>query len=163
MAKINRAIDTATLQDPHQIDSVEYNWQSGGKKSLKVGPHLLPIPIVTAGAQAYTTDVSGSAVALPYIGANLAIYNNAGSAASITIGGVGVTSQAIGASDANGNVGVALPPNAWTYLSMGNNQYLRSSAATVIVYMIEDSTRLIQETGPYAQQFVPGTQLLPSS
>lgn len=159
MAKINRAIDTATLQDPYQIDSVEYNWQSGGKKSLTVGPHLIPIPIVTAGTPGWTTNVSGTAVAIPYLGANLAIYNNAGTAGSITIGWVGVTSQAIGAVDANGNAGVACPPNAWTYLSMGNNQYVISSASTLITYIIEDSTKLIQETGPYAQQFVNGTLL----
>ena len=137
--KFNRVIDNRFLQDPNQIESVEYNPASGGQKSLIVGPRLLPIQI----AGGYTTDVSGK-VALPFLGANLAIYNNSATAASIVAGASTITALAIGATDASGNVGVALPPNAWSYLSMGNNQYVISSAATAIVYIIEDPTRIAQ-------------------
>lgn len=156
--KFNRVLDIRFLQDPYQIKSVEYNPASGGQKSLTVGPRLLPIPIVTAGSATYTTNVT-TATALPTKGMNLAIYNNSGTAASITVGQDStVTSQAIGASDTNGNVGVALPANAWSYLSPGNNQWIIASAATVIVYIIEDPTSIQQETGPYAQQNSGNTQ-----
>lgn len=155
MAKVNRVIDNAFLQDPHQIKSVEYNPASGGQKSLIVGPRLLPIP---TGPSTWTTNVT-SATGLPILGANLAIYNNAGTAGSVTVGqSASVTSQAIGAVDANGNVGVACPPNTWTYLSMGNNRWIIASAATLIVYIIEDPTRIAQESGPYAQQNAGNTQ-----
>lgn len=159
MAKNNRVIDIAALQDPNQIKAIEYNPASGGQKSLIVGPRFLPIPIVTAGAQAYKTNVT-SATALPYLGAILAVYNNAATAGSVTVGQDStVTSQAIGVSDTAGNVGVACAPNAYTYVSMGSNQWIIGSAATLIVYIIEDPTRIAQETGPYAQQLVTGTQL----
>ncbi len=156
MAKIDRVIDNASLQDSYQIKSIEYNPQSGGQKSLAVGPRLIPIQI----AGGFTTNVSGTAVAIPYLGANLAIYNNAGTAASVTAGETlaNTLSLAIGATDASGHVGVACPPNAWSYLSMGNRQWIISSAATVIVYVIEDPTRIAQETGPYVQQNAAGTQ-----
>lgn len=152
MAKINRAIDVATLQDPDGIASAQYNYQSGGQKTLPVGPHLLAIPVVVTGTPTWTTDVSAAAVALPNLGMNIAVYNNSNVTGSFTIGGIGITSQAIGAFDANGNVGVACPPNAWTYLSMGNNRYVISSASTMITYLLDDSSKIVQESGAYAQQ-----------
>ena len=156
MAKNNRIIDIAFLQDPTQLDAIQNNPASGGKKVLTVGPRLLPIPIVTAGTPTWTTNASVAAVGLPLKGLNLAIYNNAGAAGSVTIGDIGVVSQAIGAFDANGNVGVACPPNAWTYISTGAHQYVATSAATLIVYIIEDPTNIAQETPNRVAQFVPG-------
>jgi hypothetical protein len=156
MAKINRVIDNAFLQDPNQIEAVQYNPASGGKKVLAVGPRLLPIPIVSAGTPTWTTNASGTAVGLPTLGANLAIYNNTGTAGSVTIGDIGITSLAIGAVDANGNTGVACPANSYTYISMGNHRYVITSAATLIVYIIEDPTQIQQETPTRVAQFVPG-------
>ena len=75
---------------------------------------------------------------------------------SIVIGNNAITSLAPGAVDAFGNVGVPCPPNAWTYLSMSYNQYVISSAATLLTYIIEDSTWINQETGAFVQQNVPG-------
>lgn len=160
MAKINRVIDNAALQDPDQIKSVEYNPQSGAQKSLTVGPRLIPIPIVAAGTPSFTTDVSGK-VALPYLGATLAIYNNSGTVGNVTVGETSANTSllAIGATDANGHVGVACQPNTWTYLSMGNRQWIISNATTTVVYMIEDPTTMAQESGPYAQVQDPRTWL----
>lgn len=152
MAKNNRVIDNQFLQDPDQIKAVEYNPASGAQKSLAVGPRLIPIQI----ASGYTTDAS-SKVALPYLGANLAIYNS-GALGAITIGNSSITALAPGAADPNGNVGVACPPNTWTYVSAGNNQFVFTTAATLFVYIIEDPTRIAQETGPYAQQNAQNTQ-----
>jgi hypothetical protein len=152
--KFNRVIDNKFLQDPSQIKAIEYNPASGGQKSLAVGPRLLPIPV----SGGYTTAANTAAVALPFLGANLAVYNNSGTVGSITIGGSTITALAAGATDANGNVGVACPPNAWTYLSTSNNQYVFTSASTLYVYIMEDPTRIAQETGPYAQQNAANTQ-----
>jgi hypothetical protein len=158
MAKLNRVIDNNFLQDPSQIVAVEYNPASGGQKALIVGPRLLPIPI----AGGWTTTPT-AATALPYLGANIAVYNNASAVGSIVIGGSTIVTLAPGVVDGSGNVGVACPPNAWTYLSMSNNQYVITSAATLLVYIMEDPTRIAQETGAFVNQFVNGTQLLPSS
>ena len=161
MAKINRVLDNKTLQDPFQIEAIEYNPSSGGKKHIEVGPYLIPIPIVSGGSPTWTTNVS-AATALPKFGMNLAIYNNSSSAASVTIGNAStITSQAIGAVDASGNAGIALKANDWTYLSMGYNQWIISSASTVIVYIIDDPTKLAQETGSYVQQNPPFVSTLP--
>jgi hypothetical protein len=156
MAKNNRTIDTRFLQDPNGIKAVEYNPASGGQKSLIVGPKFLPIPIVTAGTPGWKTNIT-AATAMPYRGAILAIYNNAATAGSVTIGqDATVTSQAIGASDANGNVGIACAPNSYTYVSMGYDQWIVGSAATLFCYIMEHPTKIAQETGPFIQQNVPG-------
>lgn len=155
-AKNQRVVDIAFLNSGQDIVSIEYNPASGGQKSLIVGPRLIPISIVAGGVPSRTTNVT-TATAIPYLGANLAIYNNSGTAGSVTVGqNSTVTSQAIGASDTNGNVGVACAPNAYTYLSMGNNQWIIGSAATLIVYVIEDPTKFIQQTPPLVPQNVPG-------
>jgi hypothetical protein len=133
------------------IVSIEYNPASGAQKSLIVGPRYLPIQI----SGGYTTNASAGLI-LPQLGAILAIYNTAGTAGSVTIGGPATTSLAIGATDANGNVGVACAPNAYTYISAGNNQYIFTSASTLLVYVMEDPTRIIQETGAFINQNVPG-------
>lgn len=151
--KNNRVIDNQFLQDPDQIKAVEYNPASGGQKSLTVGPRLIPIQI----ASGWTTDASAK-VALPFFGANLAIYNNAGAVGSVTIGDTTITALAPGVTNPAGNVGVACPPNAWTYVSAGNNRFVFTSAATLLVYIIEDPTRIAQESVPYAQQNAQNTQ-----
>jgi hypothetical protein len=142
MPKYTRPQNINTLQDPSSIDCVRYNLLAGADKIVNVGPKLIPIQI----AGGYTTNVSGTPVALPVLGKNLAIYNNSGTVGTVTIGNVStITSQAIGASDTMGNVGIPCKPNDWTYLSMGINQYIISSAATIFVYIIEDSSHIAQE------------------
>ncbi len=152
--KLQRVVDNKFLNSGMDVESIVYNPAAGANKVLIVGPRLLPIPI----ASGYKTNVT-SATALPELGLDLAIYNNSGAAASVTVGQDGtVTSQAIGVSDANGNVGVACAPNAYTYVSMGYNQWIIASSASLIVYIIEDPTRIIKESGPYAQQNAANTQ-----
>ena len=141
MAKFNRQIDQAGLSDPSSIDSITYNYPSGGNKNMSVGPHLLPIP---AGAT-WITDVS-TVTGLPAMGLNLAVYNKSGTVASLTIGNSpSLASLALGVVDASGNVGVACPPNAWTYLSTGANQWIISSSNNLVVYIIEDFTYITRE------------------
>jgi hypothetical protein len=152
-AKIQRVINNQLLNGGQDAVAIEYNPASGGQKSLIVGPRLIPI---STGLNTWTTNVT-AATAIPYLGANLAIYNNAATAGTVTVGqNATVTSQAIGVSDAHGNVGVACAPNAYTYLSMGNNQWIIGSAATLFVYIIEDPTYIAQQTPPLVPQNVPG-------
>ncbi len=133
--------------------SLEYNPASGAQKSLPIGPRLLPIP---TGMGTWTTTPNGAATPLPNLGLNIAVYNNSGTVGSIVIGGKTIVTLAPGVIDSSGNVGVPCPPNAWTYLSMSYNQYVITSAATLLVFIIEDPTWLNQQTGPLVPQNVPG-------
>ena len=155
-AKNQRVIDSAYINSGNDAESIESNPSSGACKSLRVGPKLNPIP---TGFGAWTTNVT-AATALPCLGATLYVYNNSGAAASVTIGqSSAVASLAIGVVDANGNVGIACPPNAYTYVSMGYNQWVIASSANLIVYIVEDPTKFVQQSAPLMQQNVPGYQL----
>jgi hypothetical protein len=150
--KKQRVVDIAFLNSGLDIDSIEYNPASGAEKALLVGPRLLPIPT----AAGWTTNIV-AAKSLPYLGALMYIYNNSGTAAAVTVGQDNtIAAQAIGAVDANGNVGVACPPNAYTYVSLGSNQWIIGSTATLIAYIVEDPTRIIQETPPRVAQNING-------
>lgn len=151
--KIQRVVDNKFLNSGLDAESIKYNPFSGADKIVSVGPHLLPIPT----SSGYTTNVT-TATALPVLGASIAVYNNSSTAYAITIGDVGITAQAIGAVDANGNAGVACTPNAWTYLSMGNHLWVAANNAALIVYMIEDATSIIQQSGQFTQQNNGNTQ-----
>lgn len=150
-AKNSRTNDIKFQISGDDAKSLEYNPPSGAQKSLAIGPRLLPIPLSST---TWTTTPT-TRTALPKLGLNIAVYNNAGAVGSIVIGGVGIVTLAPGVLDASGNVGVPCPPNAWTWLSMSYNQYVITSAATLLVFIIEDSTWINQETGPYAQQNAP--------
>lgn len=141
MAKYNRTVDPRVADDPHSAAIAKYNLAAGAEKNLSVGPVLLPIQ---AGAT-FTCNAT-TAKGLPAIGKNIAVYNNAGAVGSITLGTDGtVTSLAPGVTNAAGQAGIACPPNAWTYISMGNQQFLIASAATLLCYVVDDGTYLTLE------------------
>lgn len=128
--------------DPSAISNNEYNDASGAQKQVDVGPKLTGIP-TGAGPTTNATTVR----ALPQIGRSVAVYNNAGAVGAITFGkDATVTAQAPGAIDANGNPGIPCPPNAWTHLSAGDCQFVIASAATLLVFVIEDDTSLVKQT-----------------
>jgi len=142
MAKNQRNLSGVAVRDPSILDNLIYNEASGARKSIPVGPHLLPLP---DGASGFTTNATTAKI-LPSAGRNLAIYNNAGAVGSITLGEDNtVTSLAPGATDANGHVGIACPPNSWSYISTGNQNWVIASAATLLVYLIDDETMIRQE------------------
>jgi hypothetical protein len=120
--------------DQGALESTQANPYSGGKKSLTVGPDFMPQYV--AGVQnAFVSGVDASA------GINLApwtslwLYNNAS-----TVAWVALSTSAIASAPSSFATGVPLPPNAWTQLSMGQNIFIRTSAATVGVYTINDDT-----------------------
>src|ERR1700677_973147 len=109
------------------IELLSYNEKAGARKSIEVGRALIPLQ---NGATTYTTNAT-TPIALPSAGRNLAIYNNAGTVAAVTVGDNTMTPQAAGAVQvSNGNpfVGVACAPNSWTYLSAGQWNYVAASA-----------------------------------
>lgn len=123
--------------DPSSISNQTYNEQSGAQKNMEVGRHLKPLK---SSATAFTTDAS-TARALPKKGCNLAIYNNAGAVAAVTLGDdAAMAALAAGTCDAAGNVGIPCPPNQWTYVACADRQFVRTSAATLLVFIIEDDT-----------------------
>jgi len=144
MAKNQRNLPGPSVRDPSTIDTLIYNEASGARKSINVGPHLLPLG---NGASGYTTNAT-TATILPKMGCNLAIYNNSSSVAAITLGEDNtVTAQAAGAIQAGTqHVGIACPPNCWTYLSCGVQNWVIASSASLLVYLIDDETYIRVET-----------------
>jgi hypothetical protein len=124
-------------QDPNAIDNLEYSNAAGAKKVSEVGRRLLPL---NDGAGGFTTNATTIKI-LPSQGRNLAVYNNANTAASVTLGeSSSQLSLAIGVADSTGHVGIACVPNSWTYIACGPSQFVISSAATLFVYLIDDNT-----------------------
>jgi hypothetical protein len=117
--------------------SQSYNEQAGAQKNTEVGRYLVPLK---SDATTYTTDAS-TARALPSKGRNLAIYNNANAVGSATLGDdASMASLGAGAADSNGNVGIPCKPNDWTYIACNERQFVRTSASTLLVFLIEDDT-----------------------
>jgi hypothetical protein len=126
------------------IELLSYNEKSGGRKSIEVGRALLPLQ---NGATTYTTNAT-TPIALPSAGKNLAVYNNSGTVAAVTVGDNTMTPQASGVvqiSGANAFVGVPCQPNAWTYLSAGQWNYVGATAGTLLVFLIDDDTYIISQ------------------
>lgn len=135
-----------SIQDPSSISNLTYNEMAGAQKNSEVGRKLLALP---DGASGYTTNAT-TAKKLPKMGANLAVYNNAGAVGSITLGTntPTLTSQAPGvvlAGTDGRSVGIACPPNDWTYIAAGDLDWAIASAATLLVYLIDDNTYIRQE------------------
>lgn len=146
MAKNQRNFPGDKVQDPSSIANLTYNEAAGAQKNTEVGRKLLPLP---DGASGYTTNAT-TAKKLPKKGANLAIYNNAAAVGSITLGTntPALVSQAAGvvqASTDGQSVGIACTPNDWTYIACGELDWVVASAATLLVYLIEDNTSIKQE------------------
>lgn len=130
-------------QDPNAIANLTYNNSSGAQKNAEVGRKLLPLG---DGAAGFTTNAT-TARKLPSKGRNLAVYNSAAAVASVTTGTntPALVSQAAGAVQASTNgqsVGIACAPNDWTYIACGEHDWVIASAATLLVYLIEDDTSL---------------------
>jgi hypothetical protein len=123
--------------DPGSIQSHMYNEAAGAQKNMEVGRHLKPIQV---DATTWSTDCS-TARRLPSKGKNLAVYNNAGAIGAVTLGdAAGMTALAAGATDASGNVGIPCPAGQWTYIACNDKQFVRSTASTLLVFLIEDDT-----------------------
>lgn len=141
--KKKRTQNGNATRDAGLIHSLTYSEAAGSVKHSNVGNKLKPLQ--ADDGIAWTTNAT-TIKALPSAGRNLAVYNNAGAVGSITFGLAGQASLAPGVTDAQGNVGIACPPNAWTYLAAGEATHVIASAATLLVYLIDDETALNQIT-----------------
>lgn len=135
------------VQDPSSIANLTYSNASGAQKNAEVGRHLKPLQ---TGAATWSTNAT-TAVILPSKGRNLAVYNNAAAVGSVTLGSTAFppTSQAPGAVQASTegqNVGIACAPAEWTYIACSEQDQVIASAATLLVYLIDDDTNIRQQT-----------------
>lgn len=134
--KTIRQTDGRAVEDPSSITNLTYNEASGAQKNLAAGHCLKPLDVAGGG---YTTDATTARSVRK--GTTLAIYNNSGSVGSITISDLITTpSLAAGATDVNGNVGLACRPNDWTYFNTYKKNFVIASAATLLVYVVEDES-----------------------
>ena len=128
--------------DQGTIQNNQYNEAAGSQKNSEVGRHLLPIP---TSANTFTTNATTIKV-LPRKGLNLAVYNNAGAIGSITLGEDAAQALlAAGVTDASGHVGIPCSPGQWTYIACSTQQWVIASAATLLVFIIDDNSSIKQE------------------
>lgn len=129
--KVKNNIDQAS------ITNQTYNERAGAEKTISVGPNLLAL---NDGANGFTTNAF-AAKALPAKGKNLAIYNNSGIVASVTLGeDATIAALAAGVCDAQGHVGIPCPPNEWSFIACWDKQWVRTSATTLLVFLIADES-----------------------
>jgi len=144
-AKNIRNVQGKKVEDVPVIANNIYNNAAGAQKNAEVGRFLVPLNI---DGSTYTTDAT-TARRLPSKGRNVAVYNNSGVVHSITAGDRDVAAMvalAIGVVDnATRRVGIACPPNAWTYVALYEQQDVISDNAALLVYLIEDDTFIKQE------------------
>lgn len=128
-----------SVLDASTIANLMFNIAAGAQKNMEVGRHLLPLG---DGAGGFTTNATTAKV-LPSKGKNLAVYNNAGAVGSITLGEDNtVAVLASGVTDASGHVGIACKPNDWTYIACAEQNWVITSAATLLVYLIDDDSSI---------------------
>lgn len=112
--------------DSGQIESIEFNQYGGGKKTIEVGPSLTNLGDASSG------------LSLLGIGQSLWLYNNSASTAFAIFytlpGSVPATPTLA--------TGIALAPNSYTRLSSGQFNSIKTSAATVGVYSVQDDSQL---------------------
>lgn len=141
MAKVIRNLSTTAVVDPSSISVLEYNQSAGSQKVSEVGRRL--IPLYNNGA--WTTNATTATTTIA--GKNLAVYNNSSSLATMTLGeDATITVLAAGVTDASGHVGIPCMPNTWTYIACGINTSFIASAATLLVFVIDDQTTIKQES-----------------
>ncbi len=130
MSKVKRNPKNSGTLGSNDIASAGYNARSGGHKNLIVGPQL---KIPATGTVIAGLDASAG-LQFP-AGTCFALYNN-GALAWATMS---MTNPAAPSSIVTG---IPLKANDWTYLGLGSLSWIRTSAATVGVYIIEDDTSL---------------------
>ena len=143
------------IQDMGSIANFVYNQAAGADKVMESGRHLLPL--VTPGVGTGYTTNPATAFPLPGAGRNIAVYNNAGAVGAITFGTDNtVTALAAGVTDSSGRVGLPCMPNSWSYFAAGYSNWVISSAATLLVFLIDDNTSIqVQAPGLVSQPNYP--------
>lgn len=130
MSKVKRVPKNQATLGANDIASAAYNSRSGGYKNLIVGAEIRKKSTVGLGA------IDASTLTRIAPGTSLAIYNNG------TLAWVTMNKSTDGAPTPPSGLINALPlkANDWTYLNMGENDQIQTSASTVGIYIIEDDT-----------------------
>lgn len=123
--------------DSQTTASNTYNDYAGAQKNMEVGAVLQPIRI----GSGWSTDAT--TVREVPAGTQLAIYNNSGTLGTIAFGDViGVIAGAAGTVDGTGSPSIPCKPNDWTYACCGTRTFVKTSASTLLVFVIQDDTVL---------------------
>lgn len=145
MSKKVRSINSGRIVDPSTLENLKYNNPAGSQKVSEVGRHLIPLKYISGGVLTYTTDASTARV-LDNAGTCLAIYNNSGTIQSVTLNEAStIVSLAPGVTDAAGHVGIPCMPNSWTYIACGYSNWVITSNASLLVFLIDDETYITVE------------------
>ena len=124
--------------DSQQTASNTYNDYAGAQKNMSVGAVLQPVRT----GSSWSTDASSSALEVP-AGTQIAIYNTAGTLGTVRFGSTSsVTAGSVGEVSAEGSPSVACKPTDWTYVCCGERTFIKTSANSLIVYVIQDDTVL---------------------
>lgn len=124
--------------DSQTTSSNTYNDYAGAQKNVTVGALLEPIRT----GSSWSTDASATALELP-AGTQLAIYNNNTTVGTVRFGtDSSVTAGTVGDVDGSGSPSIACKPTDWTYVCCGERTFIKTSANTLIVYVIKDDTVL---------------------
>lgn len=128
-----RNLDNTAVGD---AESSGFNKQAGGMKVLNIGHHLVPLANGV-------TDASVTAQPVE-LGMTVAIYNNNSTAGAVTMGPTSsVTALGIGIVGTDKkSVGIACKPNDWTYIAVCEKGYIKTSANTLICYLVADDSRI---------------------
>lgn len=123
-----------------ETEDLKFNQASGADKVIPAGHHLKPIFI---GLNTFTTNATAKLNVGK--GITLAIFNNSAGVLSATIGDSTLVSQTVGAVQAGTDfVGIPLRPYTFTYLNTFDKDYVITSSANALVYIVEDDTNITQ-------------------
>jgi len=124
--------------DQGTIANLGFNEAAGVHKVAQAGLKLKPFCLVPD--TTYTTDFSTRRNVGQ--GVTLACYNSTAAALAITTGDITVTALAVGVANAAGKVGIPVPANSWFYLNTFTDTHAITSAAGLMVFIVEDDTKL---------------------
>jgi hypothetical protein len=136
--KTVRRLDNPSAIDPSLVDAASFNHEVGAQKNMEMGHHLVPIPL---SATSFTTNIT-ALTPLPKKGLTLAIYNDAGSTASVVIGDASTTILAHGVADSSGRVGIPIASKTWTYIATYDKQFVIGNSANLFAYIVQDGTHI---------------------
>jgi hypothetical protein len=133
-----KRVGKKTNYDSQLTASNTYNDYAGGQKNISVGPVLESIRI----GSTWSTDASTTALEVP-AGSQVAIYNTSATAGVVRFGKDStVVSGTVGSFDAEGSPSIPCRGQDWTYLCCGERNFIKTSANTLIVYILKDDTVL---------------------
>jgi hypothetical protein len=128
MAGVKRTIKNTQTIDQGGINSLQHNPYSGAKKSLATGPEFQK---VIGAADVTGVDISTAAGIAP--GTLVWLFNN-----SATVGWVALKKDIAPTTVSGFANAIPLAPNSWMQLCVGDNNFIKSSAATIGMYIVQD-------------------------